>query len=170
MGYTQTALDVLRTKAGTLLAKLYTEFGLISTAIGKAELKRVELTAGVGTNTALATSGADLADGTGCQIYGAFVAPSAITVVRITDYLGEAYVKDTDDAKIEVYNDAETPVKIFGRTLDAEGEDAGSYTATTPETGKASVTAGTRLDLKITATKSSSGTGHAKIWLEYYDA
>lgn len=170
MGYTQTALDVLRTKGGTLLAKLYTEFGLVSTAIGKAELKRVELTAGLGTNTALATSGVDLADGSGCQIYGAFVAPTAITAVRITDYLGEAYVKDTDDGKIEVWNDAETPVKIFGRTLDAEGEDAGTYTATTPESGKSAITAGTRLDLKITATGSSSGTGHARVYLEYYDA
>lgn len=126
----------------------------------------VNLTAGK-QNATLASAGVDLADGSGGTYYGCFVAPYDLVLVKMYDYLTEAYVKDTTDAKIEVYNDAGTPVKLFGRTLTAAGEAAKSFHSTNPETGAANVTAGTRLDLKITSTGAGSGTGHALVFIEY---
>lgn len=170
MTYTAITSDAFRNEKGSLSQKLASEFSDIDTEIDAIKSKFVVLTAGVGTNTTLATSGIDLASGSDIQIYGAYVAPVAITVVNMYDYLTEAFVKDTDDAKIEIYDDASTPVKIFGRTLTAAGESAKNFTTTTPETGKASIAAGTRLDLKAVNTASSSGTGHAQVILEYIEA
>lgn len=167
MSYTAITAKAFRGKKGTLSEKLATEFGLVATEIDGIESKFVVLTAGVGTNTAEATSGLDLASGADIQIYGAFVAPVAITVVNMYDYLTEAYVKETEDAKIEIWDDTGTPVKIFGRTVTAAGEAAKNYTSTTPETGEAAIAAGTRLDLKAVNTSSTSGTGHAIVILEY---
>jgi hypothetical protein len=170
MTYTAPDSREFALKAGTLSQKLSTEFNLIEDEFDENNSKFVVLTAGVGTNTALATTGIDLASGTDIDIYGVFVAPVDITVVSMKDYLTEAYVKDTADAKIEIYDDAGTPVKIFGRTLTAEGEDAKTFTSTEPETGKESIDAGSRLDLTAVNTGSSSGTGHAIVILEYVEA
>ena len=120
-------------------------------------------------STALTTAGIDLASGSDIQIYGVFFAPVNITVVTLHYYLTEAYVKDTDDAKIELYNDASSPVKIFGATLAAAGVAAKTHGEIAPETGKAAITKGTRLDLKAVNTASDSGTGHAIVILEYVE-
>jgi len=127
------------------------------------------LTQGVGTNTGLATAGIDLASGSDIQIYGVWFAPVNCTVVALHTYLTEAYVRDTTDAKIEVYNDASSAVKIFGRTMTAGGEAVKQYRSISPETGASAVTQGTRLDLKAVNTGSSSGTGHAIVILEYVE-
>lgn len=170
MTYTAPGAKLFRAKGGSLSEKICTEFGLIATEIGAhASSKFVVLTQGVGTNTALATAGIDLASGSNIQIYGVFVAPVNITVVKMYDYLTEAYVKDTTDAKIEILDDAASPNTIFTRTLTAAGEAAKAYHSTNPSTGMASVAAGTRLDLKATNSAASTGTGHAVVVLEYIE-
>jgi hypothetical protein len=116
--------------------------------------------------TTLATSGIDLASGSDISQHGFFF-PTSVTLLKMHDYLSEAYVKDTDDALIEIYNEADT--KIFGRTLTAGGEAAGTHTQTNPETGEAFIAAGTGIYLKATNTASSSGTGHAIVIIEYVD-
>jgi hypothetical protein len=177
MTYTAKTLNELRKNAGSLLKKMQSEFSSIdteldshATLISTHKSKFIVLSVGIGTNTAAATTGIDLADGTGATYYGVFFAPVAITALKMHTLLTEAYAKDTDDAKVEIYDNAETPVKIFGRTLTAAGEDLGSQVSTSPETGKSAIAAGTRLDLVVTATASSSGTGHAVVILEYEEA
>jgi hypothetical protein len=87
----------------------------------------------------------------------------------MTDYLTEAYVKETDNAKIEVKDDAGSPNTIFTRTLTAAGEAVKAVHTTLPATGMANIAAGTRLDLAITHTDSTSGTGHALVYIEYIE-
>lgn len=169
MTYTAPDAGTFRKVGGTLAQKICNELSDIETEFTKNNSKYAVLTAGVGTNTALATAGIDLATGSDIQIYGVFFAPVNITVVTLHYYLTEAYVKDTNDAKIELYNDASSPVKIFGATLAAAGVAAKTHGEITPETGKAAITEGTRLDLKAVNTASSSGTGHAIVILEYVE-
>ena len=169
MTYTAPSTRTLRMKKGTITEKIADELALIDTELDMNKSKFVVLTPGEGTNTAQATSGIDLASGSDIQLYGVFVAPVDITVVSMKDYLTEAYVKETSDAKLEIYDDAGTPVKIFGRTLTAGGEAAKNFTSTTPETGVANIDAGTRLDLKAVHTDSTTGTGHAIVILEYIE-
>ena len=176
MTYTAPDAGTFRKVGGTLaqkicneLSDIETEFTSVSGEFTKNNSKYAVLTAGVGTNTALATAGIDLATGSDIQIYGVFFAPVNITVVTLHYYLTEAYVKDTDYAKIELYNDASSPVKIFGATLAAAGVAAKTHGEITPETGKAAITEGTRLDLKAVNTANSSGTGHAIVILEYVE-
>jgi hypothetical protein len=176
MTYTAPDAGTFRKVGGTLaqkicneLSDIETEFTSVSGEFTKNNSKYAVLTAGVGTNTALATAGIALATGSDIQIYGVFFAPVNITVVTLHYYLTEAYVKDTDDAKIELYNDASSPVKIFGATLAAAGVAAKTHGEITPETGKAAITEGTRLDLKAVNTANSSGTGHAIVILEYVE-
>lgn len=178
MTYTAPDAGTFRKVGGTLaqkicneLSDIETEFTSVSGEFTKNNSKYAVLTAGVGTNTALATAGIDLASGSDIQIYGVFFAPVNITVVTLHYYLTEAYVKDTDagDAKIELYNDASSPVKIFGATLAAAGVAAKTHGKIAPETGKAAITEGTRLDLKAVNTASNSGTGHAIVILEYVE-
>jgi len=166
MTYTATTAQEFRRKKGTMSQKLADEFTDIDTEIDKIKSKFVMLTS---SDTTEATTGIDLASGSDITQYGVFVAPVDITVVSMKDYLTEAYVKDTVDAKIEIYDDADTPNKIFGRTLDESGEDAGTFTSTNPETDKENIAAGTRLDLKAVNTASSSGTGHAIVMIEYIE-
>lgn len=128
-------------------------------------LNHVVLTHAMGTNTALATTGADLADGAGGTQYGVFVAPVDIVVTTMYDTLTEAYSKDATDAVIAVKDD--TGAVITTRTLTAGGEAAKAHHSTAPGGGPATVTAGTRLDLAITST-GAGGTGHAVVVLEYY--
>jgi len=176
MTYTAPDAGTFRKVGGSLaqkicneLSDIETEFTSVSGEFTKNNSKYAVLTAGVGTNTALATAGIDLASGSDIQIYGVFFAPVNITVVTLHYYLTEAYVKDTNDAKIELYNDASSPVKIFGATLAAAGVAAKTHGKIAPETGKAAITEGTRLDLKAVNTASSSGTGHAIVILEYVE-
>jgi len=176
MTYTAPDAGTFRKVGGTLaqkicneLSDIETEFTSVSGEFTKNNSKYAVLTAGVGTNTALATAGIDLASGSDITEYGVFFAPVNITVVTLHYYLTEAYVKEGDDAKIELYNDAGTPAKIFGATLAAAGVAAKTHGEITPETGKAAITEGTRLDLKAVNTKSSSGTGHAIVILEYVE-
>ena len=176
MTYTAPDARTFRKVGGTLaqkicneLSDIETEFTSVSGEFTKNNSKYAVLTAGVGTNTALATAGIDLASGSDITEYGVFFAPVNITVVTLHYYLTEAYVKEGDDAKIELYNDASSPVKIFGATLAAAGVAAKTHGKIAPETGKAAITEGTRLDLKAVNTKSSSGTGHAIVILEYVE-
>ena len=176
MTYTAPDAGTFRKVGGTLaqkicneLSDIETEFTSVSGEFTKNNSKYAVLTAGVGTNTALATAGIDLASGSDIQIYGVFFAPVNITVVTLHYYLTEAYVKDTEDAKIELYNDASSPVKIFGATLAATGVAAKTHGEIAPETGKAAITKGTRLDLKAVNTDSDYGTGHAIVILEYVE-
>jgi hypothetical protein len=129
------------------------------------------LNVGLGTNTALETTGVDLTHATGgtaVQYYGAFFATQAITATKLYIYLTEAYVKDTADCKIEVYDaTAVNPVKIFGTTLATKGVDAGTVIEVDVEKGKGSIAAGMRLDVKITTTGSTSGTGYAIMKIGY---
>lgn len=170
MSYSAPTAKAFREKPGSLSDKLVSEFSSIASEITThATSKFVVLTAGVGTPTALATAGIDLASGSNIQIYGAFVAPVNITVLKMHDYLTEAYVKETTDAKLEILDDAGSPNTIFTRTLTAAGEAAKAFHSTSPESGKASIAAGTRLDLKATNSASSTGTGHAVVILEYVE-
>lgn len=168
MTYTSKTYAELRKIGGSLLKKIAGETSLIDAEIDVHKSKFAHVTIAMGTRTALATSGVDLATGSDATYYGVFVAPVDLTLVKMHDYLTEAYAKNTTDAKIEVYDDAGTPVKRFGRTLTAAGEDAKTFTSTNPESGVSAVTAGTRLDLKITAT-GGSGTGHAEVIIEYIE-
>jgi len=167
MTYTAKTAKQLRQEKGTLLEKVASELSSIQTEITRTNSQFAVLTAGT---TTLATTGIDLASGSDITQYGVFFAPTDITVVTLHYYLTEAYVKEsTTDAKIELYNDASSPAKIFGKTLTAAGEAVKYHGEISPESGKAAITAGTRLDLKAVNTGSSSGTGHAIVILEYVE-
>ena len=111
----------------------------------------------------------DIADGTGGTTFGVFFAPVAITAVKLHVLANEAYAKDTTDAKIEIKDNSATPVVVFTHTPSADGVEAGTLVSTSPAAGKAAIAAGKRLDLVVTATGSSSGTGHVDVILEYYE-
>lgn len=171
MSYTAMTAKELRIEKGSLLTKMASENSLIQTELEALDTsgskEYVVLTTGIGTNTAAATTGVDLADGTGATYYGVFFAPCAMTGVKMHVLHTEAYVKDTDDANISLKDNSETPVTIFSYTPAAAGVAAGVLSSKTPETGKSSIAAGKRLDLVVSATQSSSGTGHAIVILEY---
>jgi hypothetical protein len=176
MTYTAPSAEALAKRTGPVSKKMATECALIATdltdhqtRLGLAQRKFVTLTAGAGTTSAVATTGIDLATGSDITLDGFFF-PKPVTLVAMHDYLTEAYAKDTTDAKIEIYNNAGTPAKLFGRTLTAGGELAKAAHITLPETGKAAVTAGTAITLKAVNTGSSSGTGHAIVTIEYLEA
>jgi hypothetical protein len=167
---------MLRKIRGSLLEKIAGELALIGAEIdsvgAQAAIHRSKfalLTAGMGTRSDAATSGVDIADGTGGTTFGVFFAPVAITAVRLHVLANEAYAKDTTDARIEIRDNAATPAVIFTHTPAADGVAAGTLVSTSPATGKAAIAAGRRLDLVVTATGSSGGTGHVDVILEYYE-
>lgn len=171
MVYVAKNVKQLREESGSSMKKIASELALIDedldekqTAVELHKSKFMNLTVGFGIDTALATTGVDLASGSDITRYG-FFAPVDITLVKMHDYLTEAYVKDTGDAKIEVYDEDDT--KLFGRTLTAAGEDAKTHTKTNPEEAAVDVDAGTGIYLKATNTQSGSGTGHAIVIIEY---
>ena len=175
MAYTAKSAGTLRKIRGSLLEKIAGELALIDAEIDSVGVqaathrsKFVLLTAGMGTRSDAATSGVDIADGTGGTTFGVFFAPVAITAVKLHVLANEAYVKDTTDAKIEIKDNTATPVVIFTHTPAAAGVAAGALASISPKTGKAAIAAGTRLDLVVTAT-GSSGTGHVDVILEYYE-
>lgn len=147
------------------LVSLQTELASMTTASGKAAVNIVDLTASMVSSTSLAANGADLASGLDATFYAVFCAPVDIHVTSMDDFLTEAYVKETTDAKIEIVTEATSPVTIATRTLTAGGEAVKTKHSTNP--AAAAVTAGTILNLKITATGSSTGTGHAKVFMRY---
>lgn len=177
MTYTAITASEFREKTGTLSSKLASEFSDIDTEIDSVNTnidahksKFVLLSGAIGTRTAIGTTGVDIADGSGGTYYGVFFAPVDITVVKMYVLYNEAYVKDTDDASVAIADNAAEAVTIFTLTPDAEGVDAGGMETATPEDGVEDIDAGTRLDLVIGATASSSGTGHVDVILEYYEA
>lgn len=174
MTYTAPSLDKLNHGVGTWpkvlrteLKNIETQLGTDTTAIGKAATKSQFLTAGMGTRTALATSGVDVASGSDAVYYGVFFAPVAITAVTLEILVNEAYLKNAStDAVVILKDNAGTPNTIFTSTLSASGVAAGTKVSVTPQTGKSAITAGTRLDLYITST-GSSGTGYVDVILKY---
>jgi hypothetical protein len=167
MTYVAKTAAELRRVGGSLLQKVARELGAIDDEIDAHKSKFVVLTTGLGTPSALATSGVDIADGSGGTTYGVFFAPQALTVTKMHVLFTEAYALDTDAAVIALKDNAGTPATIFTYTPAAEGVAEGTMVSNTPETGAASIAAGTRLDLVITATAASTGTGHVIVILEY---
>jgi hypothetical protein len=179
MTYTATTRTAFRQKAGTLSDKLATEFALIdteldtltgadstlTTSVGKAAIKYAHLTAGLGTRTAVATTGVDLASGSDAVYYGTFAPGVSITIVGMVTCLNEAYVKDTTDAKIIIKDRTASPVTKVTYTLPIGGSPAKTIVTTNPAI--AGVAETDILDLYITSTGSSSGTGYADVWLKY---
>jgi hypothetical protein len=175
MTYTATGAGAFRDKGGSLTEKLGAEFAAIKvetdslrTAGGKAAINIVDLTASTVSSTSLAANGVDLASGTDHTYYAVWVAPVACTILYMDTILTEAYVKETNDAKIEIIDNAGSPVTRVTYTLPTAGRAVKSLVSTAPVSGAtAALAAGDILALKITETLSSSGTGHAKVMLRY---
>lgn len=170
MTYTAPGASTFRTNAGSLADKVTTELGLIDTELdtlsGRTLIQTVDLTASMVSSTSLAANGADLASGTDATYAAVWCVPVACTIVSMETYLTEAYVKDTTDAKIEILDNAGSPVTKVTYTLPAAGRAVKSHVSTTT-IASAALAAGDILALKITATASSTGTGHAKVLLRY---
>ncbi|MGE5317070.1 MAG: hypothetical protein ACM3ME_03675, partial [Chloroflexota bacterium] len=122
------------------------------------------LTAGMGTRTAVATTGVDLATGANAVYYGAFCPGVGITILGMVTVLNEAYVKSSTDAVITIKDRTASPVTKVSYTLPAEGSAAKTIVTTTPVL--AGVAETDILDLYITAT-GAGGTGYADVWLKY---
>jgi hypothetical protein len=177
MTYTQTALDILRSKGGSLLKKIYTEFGLVKTELdalatadttlsGRTLTNYCDLTASFVSGTSLASNGASL-KGSGDVTYSCvFVAPAALHITGVVTYMTEAYLKETNDAKVELIDEAGTPVTKFTYTLPIGGRAVKNAVVHTT-IASAAMTAGDALDLKITVTGNSSATGRVKVFLRY---
>lgn len=172
MTYTAKTTSELRAIKGTQAEILSAELALIdteldtqATATGKAAINYALLTAGMGTRTAVATSGVDLASGSNAVYYGVFQAPQAMTIVGMVTVPNEAYVKDTTDAQVILKDRADTPVTKATYTMPAAGRAAKTFVTTAP--ASASLAAGDILDLYITATGSATGTGHVDVILKY---
>lgn len=175
MAYIAPTVEDFRLRTGTRSEKLVAELKAIQTELSTIETgaslnqsKFAVLTTGVGNPAALATTGIDFGTAADIFVYGAFVAPVDIQIVKMHDTITEAYLKDAADAKLEIYDNGGSPTKLFGRTLAAAGEAVNASHHTDPETGTGNVTAGTRLDLKAVNT-GASGTGHAIVLLEYVE-
>src|SRR5450759_128820 len=108
--YNATNAGTFRSKGGSLSEKLGYEFAKVSDGIATARIQTVDLTASMVSGTSLAANGVDLASGTNATFYAVFVAPSALTITGMVLYLTEAYVKETTDAKIELKNEAASPI------------------------------------------------------------
>lgn len=165
MAYTAPTLGTLNHGVKPWPVVLHNEFVKLQTVTAKAETKAVLLTAGMGTRTALATSGVDLASGSDAVYYGVFFAPVAITAVTLEILGNEVYLKNsTPDAAVILKDNAGTPNTIFTQTITALA--AGGKISVSPQTGKASIADGTRLDLFVTST-GGSGTGYVDVILKY---
>jgi len=168
MTYTSPSPNFLKNSLGTDSSVLAGQFAQIDTAIDSAKIQIVDLTASMNSSTSLAANGVDLASGTNHTYYAVFLAPVACTIVSMDSYLTEAYVKETTDAKIELIDNAGSPVTRVTYTLPTAGRTVKSMVSTSPVSGAtASLAAGDMLNLAITESASSSGTGHAKVFLRY---
>jgi hypothetical protein len=172
MTYTAKGPNVLRNEKGSLLEKMYRENYEVESELGDvtdlAGTHRVTLSAFTGTNTAAATAGIDLATGSDISVWG-YVLPAAMTCGHMYDYLTEAYKKDTDDAKIEVWADDGVPTKLWTRTLTADGENAKAYHDTAALVATP-IAQGTAIYLTAVNTAADSGTGHAIVTVEFIEA
>lgn len=163
--FTAKTATQLRAKPGTKTEIISKEFALVDAAIDTAKIRYALLTAGMGTRTAVATSGVDIASGANVTYYGVFQAAQAMTIVGMVVVSNEAYKKDATDAKVTLKDRAASPVTKVDYTLSADGLAAKSFVTTTP--ASAALAAGDILDLYITATGSSSGTGYVDVLLKY---
>jgi hypothetical protein len=154
----------LRAKAGTKAETLAAEFASVDAAIDTAKIQQALLTAGMGTRTAVETSGVDLASGSDAVYYGVFHATQAMTITGMVTVLNEAYVKGTEDAEVILKDRAETPVIKCTYTMPAAGREANTSVTTTP--ASAALAEGDILDLYITAS-GSTGTGYVDVILLY---
>jgi len=168
MVYNATGAGAFRSKAGSLSEKICAEFSQIDTAIDSAKINIVDLTASMNSSTSLAANGVDLASGTNHTYYAVFMAPVACTIVSMDSYLTEAYVKETTDAKIELIDNAASPVTRATYTLPLAGRAVKTMVSTAPvSSATAALAAGDMLNLAITESAASAGTGHAKVFLRY---
>lgn len=154
----------LRAKAGTKAETLAAEFASVDAAIDTAKIQQALLTAGMGTRTAAATSGVDLASGSAAVYYGVFHATQAMTITGMVTVLNEAYVKNDTDAVVILKDRAETPVIKCTYTMPVDGREANTSVKTTP--ASAALAEGDILDLYITAS-GSTGTGYVDVILLY---
>lgn len=165
MVYTPITAAGFRNKPGTLSEKLAAEFVNVDTAVETARIQTVDLTASMVSGTSLAANGVDLASGTNATFYAVFVAPAALTIIEMVTYTTEAYVKETTDAKIELKTEAASPVVKCTYTFPVGGRVVKTLVSTAPVS--ASLAAGDALDMVVTQSASTSGTGHAKVFLKY---
>lgn len=165
--YTPINAKTFRGKTGSLSDKLAQEFKNISVAVDTAEKAEVAVTIGSSASS-LAAAGFDLADGTGGTTYGVFVAPFDMEILGADLVLTEAYVKDTDDAKVEIKDNASSPVTKADVTLPAAGGDAKSVLPM--DVKSSTVAAGDILNVAISSTAASTGTGHGLVVLKYRKA
>lgn len=163
--YTAKNAAQLRAKAGTQASIMAAELASVDAAIDTAKIQQALLTAGMGTRTAVATSGVDLASGSNAVYYGVFHATQAMTITGMVTVLNEAYVKDTTDAVVILKDRAGTPVTKCTYTMPAAGRAAKTSVTTTP--ASAALAAGDILDLYITASGNSTGTGFVDVILKY---
>lgn len=155
----------LRARAGTKSEILASEFALVDAAIDTAKINIVDLTASAVSSTNLAANGVALASGTNHTFYSVFVAPVACTIVSMDVLITEAYKKETTDAKIELKTEASSPVTKCTTTLAAAGVAAKTIINVAPT--DATLAAGTILNIVTTESASSTGTGHAKVFMRY---
>ena len=165
MVYVPTNASTFRSKGGSLSEKLGYEFGNISDGIATARIQTVDLTASMVSGTSLAANGVDLASGTNATFYAVFVAPADLQIVGMVTYTTEAYVKETTDAKIELKTEAATPVLKCSYVFPVGGQVVKTTVTTAPSSP--SVASGQALDMIVTQSASTSGTGHAKVFLKY---
>jgi len=165
MAYTPITAAGFRNQSGSLSNKLAAEFTKVGNTVATAQIQTVDLTASMVSSTSLAANGVDLASGTNATFYAVFVAPIALTLAGMVTYTTEAYVKETTDAKIELKTEAGTPVVKCTYTFPVGGQAVKTTTTTTAVS--ASLAAGDALDMVVTQSASTSGTGHARVFLKY---
>lgn len=165
MAYTAPRRNFLKNSLGTDSDILAAEFAKLDTAIDSAKVQVVDLTASMVSSTNLAANGVDLASGTNATYYALFAAPVAMTITGMVTYTTEAYVKETTDAKIELKTEAASPVTKCTYTFPLAGQAVKTMVTTAPTV--ATLAAGEVLDMVVTVSASSTGTGHAKVYLLY---
>lgn len=163
--YTAIGAGTFRSKGGSLSEKLGYEFSKVDAALATSRVQTVDLTASMVSGTSLAANGVDLASGTNATFYAVFVAPAAITIVGMVTYLTEAYVKETTDAKIELKTEAASPILKCQYIFPVGGQAVKTMVFTGPNSP--SLAGGDALDMIVTQSASTSGTGHAKVFLKY---
>jgi hypothetical protein len=177
MAFTPLTISELRARSGTPAEIMYGEFSKVKTETdalatadttlsGRTLQNYVDLTANFVSGTSLAANGASL-KGSGDVTYSCvFVAPAALHIVKVVTYMTEAYLKETNDAKVELIDEAGTPVTKFTYTLPGGGRAVKNSVVHTT-IASAAMVAGDALDLKITVTGNSSATGHVKVFMWY---
>ena len=163
--YTAKNAAQLSARVGTKASIMAAELKGIDDAIDTAKIQYALLTAGMGTRTAVATSGVDIASGANAVYYGVFHASQAMTILGMVTVANEAYKKDTTDAKVILKDRAATPVVKCTYTLPTTGLAAKTSVTTAP--ASAALSEGDILDLYITASGNTSGTGHVDVLLKY---